>query len=771
MTGNEGNGISDFLAKPIIAASGDLTSANLAGTKLFRFDIAPMLTSNTIWNDKIKGFMNMRGTARVRLQINANPFQIGRLILLYIPQYSHSPKTFTTHLTSLMSLTQLPHVQMSLQDAECELEIPYIAPTTHYNKLTGYYDWGTVFCYVYSPLSIGSGGTNQVSYTCWLSFDDFELAVPIVPQMAGGSKSASGKRAVIKKYRVNAIKSNLDSEVNEGSGPISSVLANVSSIASTLYTVPMLSPIAGPAAWFTNLMSGVASAFGWSKPIVDSPICRMAANTHAYMTNTNTSDLSNSLALIADNRVSVMPDVNLSGVDEMSINFIKRQRAWFRTVTWTTTTLPGPLTRFTARPLEFVKDLSSAPVGATSDVNMVDMTPIYFLSRLYQLWRGSIEITMRIVKSQYHTGRLMVCFGPNMSSGTMTNADSNYVHREIIDLRDGSEFCFTVPYCSNQMYSTNSPGYATEFEPVVHINVLNELVAPDTVSSSVEILFEVRGGEDMEFQIPIPFTFSPTQAIVPQGAGDDQSVPVLCNNIGGSTVHDPSTMASQLCIGESSTSLLQLIKRYMKLSSFFTFTGQNKMTIYPYTFGGIYTTGVPTAGTLGPLSNDYLSAFAGCYAHSRGGVRYRIIKDPVSALSTSVGSFIGSLTQFVAGTDAPLVFTTAATYDGLGLNPTEVANAGLPLNPATAFESSYNCGIALSVPMYSRTFARLNRITYDSLANTTYTKDQPDLSLMKLQVVTTGSSFGASTSVYRAASDDFHFSFWLGVPTMGWLNP
>lgn len=756
------------MEKPITIASGSITGANLSGSLLFRFDIGPQLLSNPIWANKVSGFLHVRGTAVVRLQINANPFQCGRLILCYIPQYASDTRRFTMHLTNLMTITQLPHVEMTMQDTECELEIPYIAPTTHYNLRTGNYDWGTVFCYIYSPLAIGSGGTNQVTYNTWMSFNDFELEVPVVPQMAGGMPS--GKKHILKKYRVNAIKSNIDSEVNEGKGPISSILSNVSSIASTLYSVPMLAPIAGPTAWFSNMMSGVASAFGWSKPMIDSQVCRMVSNPHPYLGNTNTADVSTNLALIADNRVNVMPDVNLSGVDEMALAFIKKQKAYFGEVSWTSTSLPGPLFNYTILPSNFSTNIASIPFGATNDVYPTTYTPVGFLGSLYQYWRGSIEITMKIVKTQYHTGRLVVAFNPQLSFGSVSTSNTNYLHREIIDLRDGDEFCITVPYCYTSMYM-NTDGNFNDMRMLFSVNVLNELVAPDTVTQSVQILFEVRGGDDLEFQVPKGVPGIPIQCIAPQGAGDDQVTPILCNTIGNSTVHDPLTQASGLCIGEHSTSVLQLCKRYTKLASNFVFTGQNSFRVYPFTWGGLYVSGVPTGGNNGPLCNDYLSLFAGCYAHSRGGVRYRMVADPVSEADLTAGSMISTLVPHNVFLNSFLTLGSATVWEGLGLDPLEQPTGYTSPNGATGFDTAYVAGTAVTVPMYSRTFTRINRMQFSAGALSSTEVSRPDWAPYALKIVSTSTAFGAATSVYRCGSDDFQLSFWLGVPPLAILLP
>lgn len=638
--------------------------------------------------------------------------------------------------------------------------IPYIAPTTHYNVLSGYYDWGTVFCYIYSPLATGTGASTA-TYTCWLSFDDFEVEVPIVPQ----SNMKGAKKNILKKYRVNSIKSNLDSEVNDGSGPISSVLSSVSSVAAALYSVPMLAPVAGPVAWMTNLASGLASAFGWSKPNVDSPVCRFYQQPHAYMVNTNEPDLVNNMGLIADNRVSVMPDVNLSGVDEMSHNFIKRQKAYYTHFTWTTSTLPGNLFNIAVEPIYYQVPHTSIPFGATSVVNASDYTPIAFLAKLYENWRGSIEITIKIVKTEFHTGRLIFSFSPQLIQGPITNSNTDYIHREIIDLRDGYEFVIKVPYCHNTMYRSTTSS-ADGYFMMSEINVLNELVAPDTCAQFVDILYEVRGGPDMEFQVPRPFNMVPVQMIAPQSGGDGQAELVMDSPIGGSVIHDPAKMAAQLCMGESSTSLLQLLKRYIKLSSTDgSYVGNNTLYIYPYLFGGYYVNGTIGAGTTAFLTGDYVGLFASLYAHSRGAVKYRIMAGAPNA------PFTTQMWRFDVINDRPFDSTILAFQSQLGPSSQDSSSEfQTDISNPTAFDPQLAYGAAGLLPMYSRTFCRLNRIFYTNLNNDTLSFFMPDVNRFKLAFSCQGATIGQYSSLARCVSDDFQFSFWLGVPTLGWLK-
>jgi len=752
-TGFVDQGLASFMRKPLIIASNELLASNLAGTLLFRFNIGQQITAQPMWNLKTNGFMNFRGTAVVRLQVNANPFQAGRLILGYLPNYTHNDRPMGQHLSNLCTITQIPHVEMSLQDTECVLEVPYIAPTTHYNKLTGYYDWGSVFCFVYSPLVTGAASPNSAQYTCWLSFDDFEFEVPVV----ANSGVIKGQRGIIRKYAVNK-NSSLDKEVNKGDGPISSILSNVSGIASTLATVPFLAPIAGPSAWCTNLLSGVASAFGYSKPALDTQLTRVTDNYNAYLCNSNVTDTNQPLSLLVDNKVSIMPDVGASGLDEMSINFIKKQKAFIRSTSWTASAPPGLLNQVQMNPFLVGNSLATNHIhfGPTQGADVRSMPPVELLARLFDKWRGSMVLTIKVIKTKFHTGRLLVAFDPFGFGGLPTLAGTAYLHREIIDLRDGDEFVITVPYANNTMYLETDDVSTGNSAPIVNIFILNELRAPETAAQSVEVILEIHGGDDLEFQCPKMASLVPVDLINPQ-SGDDSDALILTHNIGNSVIHEPSNQASQLCVGEHVTSILQLLKRYVRLSLLNNLTAQQTWTLQPFFSGlpGPSQIGPGYAYTKPPSIGDYVALFSSMYAHSRGGIRIKILANGTT------NTFQGNLIDFLSTTSVESVtgYTPGYTYDAIAT--TTAANLPDQFDAEAGVSGTCN-GITVQVPQYTSTYTRINRMPGGN--QTAATLQFPDVSRYSLGV-RSFSNMGIG-SAFRAVADDWQFSTWIGVPPL-----
>jgi hypothetical protein len=80
------------------------------------------------------------------------------------------------------------------------------------------------------------------------------------------------------------------------------------------------------------------------------------------------------------------------------------------------------------------------------------------------MWRGSFVLTIKAAKTSFHSGRLMITYAPcdGTSFGVPGSAKldldkTNYCYREVIDLRDGSEWSFILPYASTSLWKTVYP--------------------------------------------------------------------------------------------------------------------------------------------------------------------------------------------------------------------------------------------------------------------------------------------------------------------------
>lgn len=738
-------GIKEFLAKPVIILQGVYNTTDTLGLEKDFFVMnALALQSVTVWWPKLQGFMCLRATMRIRLQVNANPFQQGRSLIYYEPctdayQYPAAPGATTGRWdrSSLTAYTQMPNSQLDFGcDTECTLDIPYIHLQSHLNLATNTGGWGTLHHVVYSPLNVGTGGDTTAPYTVWASLIDVELVTPtqqiaVFPQMDNrkSNQKRRGKEPSSKEKAAQA-------------GPISTVLNTVQSVAEAVKGVPLLSSIAGPVSWVSGVGSSIASYFGWSKPLCEMPHKRILNTRHQFTNVADSVENAYSLGLFTTAAVSPCPGVGGVDIDEMSIDYVKGIYAYFSTTLWTNAMATDTeLITLPIQPSFYWKFRTLAAI---------DATPVAYLAQMFKQWRGSIKFRFKIPKTQFHSGRLLIAFEPMTrmddngnfeSTPTVTNQSSDYIHRQIIDLRESSEFELIVPYAAVIPYlEQNTPA------GILHVRILNALRAPQTAASSVNIIVEVAGGPDLEFAIPSPSTlFYPLPYVNPlslaaaepsedleaqmdNGSSSmNENCEFLSRVIGSADVPLVDTTFASTCVGEQPKSLKQLLYRACWK---FTSTAVNQTT-RPFRI---------TSG-LSPNDRDYFSIIAPLYLFSRGGVVNRAI-DIGNASSSKICSV-----------DLYIDRTTAIN-----------GPIGFPNNQMSSrvIEQPFTNMFATYVPHYGSTFGRLNSCD-DAQLGALF----PYRSSMMVRYNNTVAGTGTALNMQyaRTAADDLHMSFFIGVPT------
>ncbi len=691
--------IRDFLAKPQIITSGVFTTGDAFPAFIWQGNIpSSIINSNPIWQRKIEGNYAIRATTVLTIQFNGNRFQQGRYMLCWVPGggcYTTNRGLWETmHSSNLMQATQLPHVEFDINcDTQAILEIPLInvigyAPA----GITGpqQYNNGYAFLTAYSPLVAASGPTNA-SWTLYGHFENVEFHMPVLPQSANSrikTRVTRKKSAELKEQLANDI------------GPLETAFSQISATAGSISGVPLLSSIGSTVKWASDISGKVASAFGWSKPYDATPYCKMKRDIIPRFNNADTANSDAVLGVLEKNSIEQMPGFSGNNLDELSINYISSISAWYRTVVWSETGVSGILLYTDpVTPRNYVD--ANAYVGG----NVWFTTPVAYCSNFFTQWRGSIKYTIKVVKTEFHSGRLLVCFNPynyeayDAGPPAVTIANSTYLHREIFDIRLGNEFTFVVPWLSLTPYK---PLFGLDrVVGELNIFILNPLVAPATVSSSVTLLVEVSGGEDLEFAVPRSITESVVTGVTPQ-SGDN-----ICETFSsflGNANSGESLAPSRFCVGERILSLRQLIKRFNQMQVNASGPVQTYMDIFPWS---LYARQITSLGFLnGEFTySDVFSHVASCFALSRGSMRFKVIEEipsdniTMTARVVPVSRLTGPSNRF------NYLYTTTAPI---------VADYGNGDNNTVSY-SSISGGIEYTVPYYNRLFAHA---TADTMNNT-----------------------------------------------------
>jgi len=494
--------LKSFFERPLIVKRGTWSTSNIATTLLTSFKIPDAFLQLPLITSKVRGFLGFKGTAIVKLQVNTNRFQQGRLVMNYFPQTDSLSAKRAISTFHLMYITQLPRVDFDAStDSEVTFEIPYVNTDLMFNVRSGQGSSGQVQLYVYEPLAASSVELTA-DYTIWLSFKDVELKYPTIPS---GFIAQAGFTAT--RRRKKALNPSDIEQETEREGPISSVLTTASNIVSSFNAIPMLSTYSAPTSWFLSCASKAAAAFGFSNPLNVRP--QLVTVQQAMSRSINDSGLDNSinLGLNEDNSVAHLPGFAGTDVDELSLQHVLSVPTFFFRQVWSDSNVAGDqLVAFALCPDYFILNAGvNFPIVGGSPTTVYNPTPVGYFGKLFKYYRGSIKITIKVVKTEFHTGRMLIgyspCYGTDPSH---TNDDLNYVHREVLDLRYTNEITITLPYASTRPWLPIAQPYGN-----FYMNVLNDLRHPDSVSTSVTLLFEISCADDFEFSVPIPCQFAP----------------------------------------------------------------------------------------------------------------------------------------------------------------------------------------------------------------------------------------------------------------------
>lgn len=415
-----------------------------------------------------------RGDMIVKIHINCNKFQIGQLQCAWYYQ----PKADNSFLTKANVYTRsgTHHCVISAApNNEVELCIPFksFKSMLHTKNYVGdekglALDLGTLYITVLSPLKTTGETSPKCSFTVFVKFINNEFTGMLSGDIDRPSLTNDPLR-----YQMDMVGSLLNT------------------------AVPALEKM---------LVSSSNDNNRDNPPNVQPPSFLVPTASHSWSIGTDLGEPIHNLRLSGIAQTQ-HPDTN---VDEMKIDVLKRKYMLLDVFTWSQQRFNGEI--LWSIPVNPLPPKDRMPVISESGINLLasyQLSTIGFLSSLYQYWRGSIEYRFDIVASQFHSGKLMLAYIPGIAEGaTVTIDQARASPNIIISLDNAMSYTWRVPYVADRpwwprRYSGESVSNNGFSPSKVFVFVLNELVLADTVPDNVDILVYIRGGEDMEFSIPV----------------------------------------------------------------------------------------------------------------------------------------------------------------------------------------------------------------------------------------------------------------------------
>jgi hypothetical protein len=592
-----------FLGRPTLINTTTWTTADVASVKTI---IQPWFSflNDTVIRRKIENYTFIRGNLHIKVVLNGTPFQYGALRLCYTPLLGFMNDKFTTgsvFFPSLIPYSQKPGFFMYPQaNGGGEIVLPFLL---HKNWLdmtnaSEVQNMGTLRYVIYTPLRVAStGGTTTVSLRTYAWMSDVHLM--------GSTTSLL-----------------LQSSDEYGNQPISAPASAVASISSYLGKVPYIGRFARATEIGASAVSEVAKIFGYTDPPNITNVQSYQPMNAPMLASSHISVPLQKLTLDPKQELSIDPTPHgIGSHDELALPYLTRRESYFAFAGWSTTDIVGTQI-FNMRVNPYMIDLLPINNASSTQVgNNVYHTPQAYLANMFNNWRGDIIVRIKVVCTKFHKGRLKISYDPR-GNITTTDAPENSVYTEIIDIGENDDIEVRIPYHQDLAWLKVDKTLQTNWSPgnnlpsrigidngLLTIRVLTSLTAP--TSGTVNLLFFVRGGENLEYANPSgvigPTTSGTRPSFFQLQAEDKTDVVSKVFTMGTPTINLPERYA--LNFGENVGSLRNILHRAVTVDTvpLTETTTTNQYTFYgkiykrmPYTPGYVAT--IPT------LANNVVAA-------------------------------------------------------------------------------------------------------------------------------------------------------------------
>lgn len=555
--------LKEYFRRPRAVSAFPFTLGTLNGT-LTTIDKTALFSTifpNSL--DRLEGVLGIRFEMVFTIQAAATPFHQGVVSLNWQYVDSSSAVNYLRASNSCTS-TNIPHVRLDLSESTmATLRVPFFYPTEYLpinevNSNTTPWSYGTLGMTVIVPVRAGATAPTP-AYRIMMHLENLEL-YGAAPYSTAVVSLQSGKMKPI------------NEEFEQDAYPYSSGLHAASrTLKWVAKGIPSISSLASPAAWALGKAAGVARYFGYSKPQIQEPINRFTVYSSVLEQNVDVPSATAVAGPMASNALTFSPEFSGTDVDEMALSYLLSR--WGQIRLGKMTTSDAISTRLYVCPISpdslWYRSSGAAPpycnipspsFGGAANFCFVP-SHVNWLASMFRYWRGDLEFRFTFAKTKFHGGRVIVQYTPdNISTFTSdistisvpadtTAGPAMFGHSAIFDLRDGNQFTFTVPY-------TADTPYVEFFQTIgaLSMSVLDPLLAPETVSNTIEFLVEVRGAPNFELASPVgPMYPAATFPSVLLQSGKMRAI--------------TSGPTDELCIGEHITSVKQLIM-LPKLSTF-----------------------------------------------------------------------------------------------------------------------------------------------------------------------------------------------------------
>lgn len=778
-----------FLSRPTRIASFSWSAATASGIVINDIDPWFEFLNNSVIKRKIENFAFLRGDLHIKVTVNASPFYFGLARTYYCPmqkpaQFERINYTNASIDMKRVQSSQHPGVYI-LPHANVGGDI--VAPfffTKNWLDLFGANEvrnMGRLYTMVEYPLDTANGVSApalNVQIFAWM--ENVELMGPTIS-------------ATLQAERV-------EEDEFVGDGQISGPASAVASIASKMRDIPVIGRFAQATSLGATAIGKIASLWGFTNAPVIKDVHSFIPRNMPALASSEIGIGLEKLTLDPKQELSIDPSlVGIPSSDELSISYLNTKESLLTVAQWKTSDLVDSLIfNVRAEPCLGASAVLTGPPAQTLGA----LTVQGYIAGLFQYWRGDLIFRIQVIGTKFHKGRLRVSYDPVGEIGT--NADSiNAVFTHIVDIGEENNIEFKIPWhqslawkscrtpaqtIGDGSYSTSpltqSPGHTNG---LLTIRVLNTLTAPVS-TSSIGLAIFVRGGENLEFAVPIDITpqnnntmlsfkSAQSQRVTEKGSVDTMEN-VVTQVIIGSSSNMPHDKRYLQNFGEVVPSLRKLLRR----SSLLEYISLDDVTATSLAFWKAtwpLTTPVPgyandgmhaaTGGAINFVPMHPITYIRYMFSAWKGGMRYHIQVAPCSGASMDDVTVFRVTTGTTNLARASTALTTNLT-DRSARASFLMSTAALGAGAATVTSNRQQSGISIECPYYTAYNFSLNTVVDNTTGPSVYSYDFANQFGIQsfLDPANSGAANLSQVSVKKYASigPDWNVYFFVSIPTL-----
>jgi hypothetical protein len=513
--------LENFFSRPIKIAEQEWSTSTSLG-----FDLDPwsLYFDNPRVSNRLNNFNLLKCNLKVKVVINGNGFQYGRMLVSYLPfdVYDNMSSNAALVRADLVQASQQPHIFLDpTSSLGGELKLPMFNFQNYIEVIESQWsNLGQLYFRTLNQLKHANGATDVVTISVFAWAEDVSMSVltsvdqdTLVPQ-SGELEEANTK------------------------GTISGPATAISKYAAYLSGVPYIGPFALSTSIGAEAVGKMAKLFGYCRPPVTKNPEPFKPAFVSSLAVTNVPDGCHKLTVDAQQELTIDPRISgIGGADPLNIREIASRESYLTTFNWNIGTAPETLL-WNARvdPATWAQE-TGPPVS-------YHFPACAFAALPFQHWKGTMKFRFQIVCSNFHKGRLKIVYDPNFIANNtyLTFSEYNTNYLKIVDIAEETDFTVEIgngqersflnhhnPGVDSvtQMYSTTRYTSKEAGNGVIGVLVVNELTTPNsTITNDIEVNVFVSMGDDFEVAVPSSeFSRFVVAPLSPQsGVLDPQSV-------------------------------------------------------------------------------------------------------------------------------------------------------------------------------------------------------------------------------------------------------